>query len=223
MSDNAEVDALALRLVDANEAERDATLNEIERLAYAGNGAALRLSAALLYGFWLDRRLPRSEFEGNMAELLQVAVATGSLADLFYIRPGTDALAALHVHAEYVALLDLLADLDENVGAALNGLADILSPATLALARRFRTQPKAAPTHAAPPPLTYTNAIPAEWLAPPTRMERVRWWFEDRWWSLRFKWWDFRGPARRSLFYRGILKWVCSGLQGRRPGCSFRR
>lgn len=197
---------------------------ELERLCEAGDPNAQRGALALVYEAWRVGRITYDDYVWRIAQIVRIAVATDALRAVFiYEGDGPPVLWNVDHDqlAEFVCVLDMMADARDVAGmVALGKVSDILPAEALDLGRRLRFLPAGRPCGVGahdpfadltppvvqmPPPLERFDWDTIS--RPLTLGERLRWWFTDRWWSLRFRlddaiwsarlaWWRVSDAAR---------------------------
>lgn len=187
---------------------------ELERLCEAGDPNAQRGALVLVYENWRVGRITYDDYAWRIAHIVRLAVATDTLRAVFIYEGDGPPVPWLVDHgqlAEFVCVLDMMADTGDVAGmVALGKVSDILPAEALDLGRRLRFLPAGRPCSVGahdpfadltplanepivePPPLERFDSISR----PLSRWERLRWWVLSCWWSPRFRFDDACWSAR---------------------------
>jgi hypothetical protein len=179
---------LAAQAISADPAARTAADKALTDLAYAGDIEAQRKLIELMGRLWVAGAYDDLEYALRAEAIARLAadadpVAQRQLIALLILKGhalrAADPLEADCAQGEALAMVNALADAGDEVAAAhlISMSSDLPASAYVAAAAMSAPSLMIAPETLAP-------------LPPLTRLERVKFWFSDRWWDLRFAWWD---------------------------------
>jgi hypothetical protein len=164
---------LAAQAISADPAARTAADKALTDLAYAGDIEAQRKLIELMGRLWVAGAYDDLEYALRAEAIARLAADADPVAQRQLI-----ALLILKGHALRAAD-PLEADCAQGEALAMVNAMSSDLPASAYVAAAAMSAPSLmiAPETLAP-------------LPPLTRLERVKFWFSDRWWDLRFAWWD---------------------------------